>query len=276
LSSTRQANHHRVRPAGESADQPLNRVFEWYTKNVAFFGRPLNQSREGAFPQAQWVTAAEPGTRSLLGTAMGPYRSAEQSLALDLLGCFGTGMLVFADRKFLSRSLARAFLATDARILRRASSSFALRPVKVLPDGTYLAELKSPRRSDGTVITVGSSSTPFTLQQETAPRSPRRCSTLSPICSTPRSTRRWTWRADTRTGDCETVIGHHNTDMGQGQPVLCSSDPKGLLQEMWALFAVYQAICQTADVGAAAIGIPRTHQFPARLASRGRHGRGFP
>jgi hypothetical protein len=30
LSSTRQANHHHIRPAGERAGQPLNRVFERY------------------------------------------------------------------------------------------------------------------------------------------------------------------------------------------------------------------------------------------------------
>ena len=120
-------------------------------ENDAFFGRPSNQSRDGAFPQVRWVAAAESGTGSLLGAAMGPYRTAEQPLALDLLGCFGPGMLVLADRKFLSWSLARAFLATGAHILWRASASFALKPVKVLPDGTYLAELKPPRKSDGPV-----------------------------------------------------------------------------------------------------------------------------
>ena len=123
-------------------------------ENDAFFGRPSNQSRDGAFPQVRWVAAAESGTGSLLGAAMGPYRTAEQPLALDLLGCFGPGMLVLADRKFLSWSLARAFLATGAHILWRASASFTLKPVKALADGTYLAELKPPRKSDGPVLTV--------------------------------------------------------------------------------------------------------------------------
>src|ERR1019366_8156484 len=44
-------------------------------------------------------------------------------LARDLLdqGCFGPGMVVLADRKFLSWALAREFLATGAHILWRAS-----------------------------------------------------------------------------------------------------------------------------------------------------------
>ena len=87
---------------------------------------------------------------------MGPYRDSEQALARDLLetGCFGPGMLVLADRKFLSWALAREFLATGAHILWRASASFTLKPVKVLADGTYLAELKPPRKSDGPPLTV--------------------------------------------------------------------------------------------------------------------------
>jgi hypothetical protein len=79
-------------------------------KNAVFFGRPSNQSRDGAFPQARWVAAAESGTGSLLGAAIGRYTDGKQTLAPDLLGCFGPGMLVLADRQFLSWSVARAVL----------------------------------------------------------------------------------------------------------------------------------------------------------------------
>ena len=123
-------------------------------ENDAFFGRPSNQSRDGAFPQVRWVAAAESGTGSLLGAATGPYRTAEQPLTLDLLHCFGPGLLALADRKFLSWSLARSFLATGAHILWRASASFTLKPVKALADGIYLAELKPPRKRDGPVLMV--------------------------------------------------------------------------------------------------------------------------
>src|SRR5207245_7470407 len=77
--------------------------------NDAFFGRPSNQSRDGAFAQVRWVVAAESGAGSLLGGARGGYRTAEQPLARDLLRgeCFGPGMLVLADRKFLTWALAR-------------------------------------------------------------------------------------------------------------------------------------------------------------------------
>jgi hypothetical protein len=51
--------------------------------------------------------------------------------------------------------------------------------------------------------------------------------------------------------------------MGEGQPVLRSGDPEGVMQEMWALFAVYQAICKIVGIAVNAAGISRT-----RSASR--------
>jgi hypothetical protein len=251
---------------GSTADVPDSEA------NDAFFGRPSNQARDGAFPQARWVVAAESGTGSLLGASIGGYRSSEQVLAADLLKqeCFGSGMLVLADRKFLSWSLARDFLATGARILWRASASFSLKPVKVLADGTYLAELKPPRKGDGPVITIrvieysvrttpesgGTEEVSEVFCLVTDLLDPEEYPALDLACCYPE---RW---------GCETVIGHHKTDMGEGMPVPRSKDPGGVQQEMWALFAVYQALCKIAGIGADAAGIPPARiSFPHALAA---------
>jgi hypothetical protein len=228
-----------------------------------YFGRPSNQTRDGAFAQVRWVAAAESGTGSLMGAALGPYTAGEQTLALALLECFGSGQVVLADRKFLSWSLARDVLATGAHILWRASASFKLTPVKVLEDGTYLAELKPPRKKDGPVITVrvieytvhtapaaggqAESSELFCLVTNLL--DPEQYPALDLACCYPD---RW---------DCETVIGRHKTGMGEGQPVLRSKDPAGVAQEMRALFAVCQALCRLAGIGAHAAGIP-----PSRIS----------
>jgi hypothetical protein len=240
--------------------------------NDEHFGRPSNQSRDGAFAQVRWLAAAESGTGSLLGASIGPYRDSEQALARDLLeqGCFGPVMLVLADRKFLSWALAREFLATGAHILWRASAAFALKPVKVLADGTYLAELKPPRKSDGPPLLVrvieytvhtapedgGGEENSEVFCLVTSLLDPQEYPALDLACCYPA---RW---------GCETVIGHHKTDMGEGQPVLRSRDPAGVEQEMWALFAVYQAICKITGAGAAAAGIPPDKiSFPHALAA---------
>lgn len=231
--------------------------------NVQYFGRPSNATRDGAFAQVRWVAAAESGTGSLLGAAIGPYTAGEQTLTLDLLECFGPGQVVLADRNFLSWSLARDVLATGAHILWRASASFRLRPVKVLQDGTYLAELKPPREKDGPVITVrvieytvhtapasgGQAEASEVFCLVTSLLDPEEYPALDLACCYPD---RW---------GCETVIGRHKTDMGEGQPVLRSKDPAGVAQEMWALFAVYQALCRLAGIGAHAAGIP-----PSRIS----------
>jgi hypothetical protein len=183
--------------------------------NDEYFGRPSNQTRDGAFAQVRWVAAAESGTGSLMGAALGPYTAGEQALARDLLECFGPGQIVLADRKFLSWSLARDVLATGAHILWRASASFKLAPVKVLADGTYLAELKPPRKKDGPAITVrvieysvltapaygGEAEVSEVFCLVTDLLDPEEYPALDLACCYPE---RW---------GCETVIGRHKTDM---------------------------------------------------------------
>jgi hypothetical protein len=124
------------------------------TENDEYFGRPSNATRAGAFPQVRWLVAAESGTGALVGATIGACPVGEQTLARDLLAAFGPGMLVLADRNFLSHTLARDVLATGAHVLWRTSASFALTPTAVLADGSYLAQLHPRRHTDGPRITV--------------------------------------------------------------------------------------------------------------------------
>jgi IS4 transposase len=63
-------------------------------------------------------------------------------------------MLVLFDRGFCSHAFFRDAAATGADVVLRVSASFTLAPTTVLPDGTYLAELKPGARRDGPPITV--------------------------------------------------------------------------------------------------------------------------
>jgi hypothetical protein len=66
----------------------------------------------------------------------------------------------------------------------------------------------------------------------------------------------------------ETVIGHHKTDMGAGMAVLRSKTPETVAQEMWALFAVYQALRALIGVAVDTVGIPPDRiNFPHVLAA---------
>jgi hypothetical protein len=238
-------------------------------ENDEYFGRPSNATRDGAFPQVRWVVAAESGTGALIGATFGAYTVGEQRLARDLLAAFGPGMLVLADRNFLSHTLARDVLASGAHILWRASASFRLTPIAVLPDGTYLAQLHPRRKADGPPITVrvieytvhssspdGAEDTSEVFALVTDLLDIEAYPALDLAGAYPM---RW---------GCETVIGHHKTDMGAGKAVLRSKDPEGVAQEMWALFAVYQAIHTLIGAAVDATGIPPEKiSFPHALAA---------
>jgi hypothetical protein len=252
---------------GSSTDVPDTK------DNDEYFGRPSNATRAGAFPQVRWVVAAESGTGALIGATLGAYTVGEQTLARDLLAAFGPGMLVLADRNFLSHTLVRDVLATGAHIAWRASASFTLTPIRVLADGSYLAQLHPRRRADGPAITVrvveytvhssspdggsdGEEDTSEVFALVTDLLDPEAHPALDLACAYPM---RW---------GAETVIGHHKTDMGAGKAVLRSKDPEGVAQEMWALFAVYQAIHTLIGAAVDATGIPPEKiSFPHALAA---------
>ena len=242
--------------------------------NDEHFGRPSNQARDGAFPQVRWLAAAESGTGSLLGHPLGPYRDSEQALARDLLeqGCFGPGMLVLADRKFLSWALAREFLATRARIPVGAHG------------GLHPQAGESPGRrhlSGGTDAAAQEDGPPLLVRVieytvHTAPEdggdeenSELFCLVTNLLDPGEYPALDLAPSAATRAGgDDETVIGHHKTDMGHGQPVLRSKDPGRRRAGNVGPVRRLPGDLQDHRDGAAAAGIPPdTISFPHALAA---------
>ena len=186
-------------------------------------------------------------------------------------------MLVLADRNFLSHTLARDLLATGAHILWRASASFTLTPTAVLADGSYLAKLHPARKADGPAIIVRVieytvHTSPATRVNSDGDAAAEESSEL--FCLVTDLLDVEAYPALDLAGaypmrwEAETVIGHHKTDMGAGMAVLRSKDPEGVAQEMWALFAVYQAIHTLIGAAVEATGIPPEKiSFPHALAA---------
>ena len=182
-------------------------------------------------------------------------------------------MLVLADRNFLCHTLARDVLATGAHILWRASASFTLAPIEVLADGTYLAVLHPARTADRPPITVRVIE--YTVHTSPAGEGDGDGEDSSEVfCLVTDLLDVEAYPALDLAGaypmrwEAETVIGHHKTDMGEGMPVLRSKDPEGVAQEMWALFAVYQAIHTLIGAAVDATGIPPDQiSFPQALTA---------
>ena len=111
--------------------------------NAEAFGRPASGrgSGEGAYPKLRLVALAECGTHAMFAAAMGANTTGEATLARELAGSLGTGMLVLADRYFCAHPLYSAFAATGADLCWRAKSNASLPVLERLGDGSYRSEL---------------------------------------------------------------------------------------------------------------------------------------
>jgi len=120
-------------------------------ENARHFGRPgVNKGEQAAFPQARVAAVAECGTHAMVDAAVGPYTTAENTLAVELTGRLAPGTLVLADRGFCGFPLWSTAAATGADLLWRAKSTMRPRFVEALSDGSWLAELRpsgNPGRS---------------------------------------------------------------------------------------------------------------------------------
>jgi hypothetical protein len=212
--------------------------------NAEFFGRGSNgTATSNPYPQLRALVLAESGTRVLLGAAYGPSSSGEQTLAQDLLPAIGPGMIVLADRGFASWKLWRAAAATGAHLCWRMSASFTLPVLQVLPDGTYLSELRPPRRKDGAPIRVRVIEYSVISTDENGQETSELfalATTLVDVDTHPAielaQLYHARWQAETGIGDLKTLI------RGGPEVLLRSQTPAMVEQEFWAMLCVYQAI----------------------------------
>ena len=110
-------------------------------ENVAAFGYP---SGGGAFPQVRMVALGEVGTHAVVAVTTGRARAGERELCAALFDRIGPGMVIVADRGFLSYALWGRAAATGADLLWRAKSTTDLPVLEVLADGSYRSVLSDP------------------------------------------------------------------------------------------------------------------------------------
>ncbi len=228
--------------------------------NWGHFGGPpakdaAGKRLQGAFPQARLLALAECGTRALAAAAIGGYATGEKTLARQLLGSVGPGMLVLADRNFAGYELWREAGATGADLLWRIGASFTLPPGEVFADGTYLSVLKPPRelrKAGAPDITVrvieyhladeaGEVTETFTLITTLLDPDAAPARELADLYHA-----RW---------EIETALGSFKSGMKGNGVVLRSKTPDGAEQEIWALLcachAIREMICAAAALARA-------------------------
>lgn len=125
-------------------------------ENDAQFGRPGSGrgNGKGAYPQAQAACLIELGTHAVFDARLEPYRVSENTLIEEMFTALQPGMLALADRGAYSYRRWTQATATGADLLWRVSSPLILRPVEILPDGSYIAEITPPTKSGVTPFRV--------------------------------------------------------------------------------------------------------------------------
>ena len=118
-------------------------------ENEREFGRPGSGRGEGktAYPQIQAACLIELGTHAVFDARMDGYAAAETMLIEEMFPSFRPGMLVLADRNIFSFQRWAKAVATGADLLWRVKSNLVLRPVEMLTDGSYIAEVMPSRKS---------------------------------------------------------------------------------------------------------------------------------
>jgi hypothetical protein len=212
--------------------------------NEAEFGRPGTGRGDGAgaFPQVRLAGLAECGTHALVAAAPGACSTGETTLARDLLGSLGPGMLVLADRGFYSLELWNEARAAGAGLLWRTKAGHVLRPHEQLPDGSWLARLRrfSNYHMRGTDVVVRvidyAVDDPGRLRAE--PRYRLITTILDPGAAPAAELaalypQRW---------EFETALDELKTHQRGPKVVLRSKQPDGVRQEIYGYLCVYYAI----------------------------------
>ena len=214
-------------------------------ENDARFGRPGSARGEGrsAFPQVRLVGLGECGTHAVFAAALGPYSSAEKTLAAGVLPKLQGDMLLLADRGFAGSSCASPRApgrsccgGPPPRSLCRSSS--CLPTARTCP-GCCRAREHACTGPGQARSPCGSWSTP-----STAAGHPLASATASsPRCSTPAGrlpaklaglyAQRW---------EFENALDEIKTHQRGAGLVPRSRSPDGVEQEVWGFLLVHWAI----------------------------------
>ncbi len=213
--------------------------------NAATFGYPTNQHGTGALPQAQAVYLVECGTHAVVDAGFWPYATSERVGGLRLLRAVERGMLLLWDRGFHGYEMAAATRHRQAHFLGRVPNNVALRPIRHLTDGSYLAWLRPGARGPAasrqvapllvrvieyTLDTPGRTGHGHRHRLMTSLLDPVVAPAVELVCT---YHDRW---------EGELVIDEQDTHLRLVQHPLRSQKPVGVVQELYGLLLAHYAI----------------------------------
>ena len=225
--------------------------------NAAAFGRPpSSRGEQAAFPQVRLLAVAECGTHAIIQATIGPLTSGEVTLAPQVFGVLGLGVLLLADRGFAGVGLWRQATATAQRWCGGTKTNAVLPVTQPLADGSYLSQIVAAsdhwhRRDPITVRVVeytlgkdrGRPATPAPYRLVTSILDPRKApaAELAALYH-----QRW---------EFETALDELKTHQRGPGVVLRSRSPDMVTQELWGMLLVHHAIRRLMHQAALAVDV---------------------
>jgi hypothetical protein len=212
-------------------------------ENDREFGRPGSGRGEGktAYPQIQAACLVELGTHAVFDARMDGYAAAETMLTEEMFPSFQPGMLVLADRHIYSSHRWLKAVDTGAELLWRVPSNLVLRPVELLSDGSYIAEVVPPKKSG---------LAPFRLRviECKLPGSDELYRLVTTIMDPLRPPAKELAALYHERWDIEGFLKQIKSVQLNNEKIFRSKSPDGVRQEFWAHLAVhYATMCVQVD-----------------------------
>ena len=210
-------------------------------ENAEFFGRPgVNKGEQAAFPQARVVAVAECGTHAIFDAVVGPYTTAENTLAVGLLEHLEPGVLLLADRGFCGFPLWSRAASSGADLLWRAMGNMKPRYLETLSDGSWLAQL----RPSGNAGRAGEPLTIRVIDYEIddGRRNDEPYRLFTTILDPSEAPAADLAAAYTERWEIEAAFDELKTHQRGARTVLRSKSPELVLQEIWGHLCCHYAI----------------------------------
>jgi len=216
-------------------------------ENAKAFGRLKGPRGPSAYPQIKCIYLEECGPHAVVGALIRPCHASELGPGRVLVKLVGPNTLLLMDRAHCCYETIALARAQGAQILTRAKANLTLKSVRMLSDGTYLAQMspsntKSLRRK-------GSGLEPLLVRviryDAPDPKHPDRRIVHRLVTSLLNETRypamqlvvayheRW---------EIENAIDEVDTHLRAERPILTSKKPAGVVQEIYGILIAHYAV----------------------------------
>lgn len=234
--------------------------------NERAFDRPGGGRAPGAFPQARVLSLCEIGTHVLWRSLIKPCCRSEVPMARHLLRFLQENMLLLWDRNFLSYDLVKQVVDRKAHLLGRVKSNMIFRPIRRLPDGSFLAKLYPSARHrdqdrDGILVRI----IEYTFDDPGRPGSGEKHRLLTTLLSARQHPAKRLIVLYHERWEEEIAIDEIKTHQRE-RPVLRSETPGGVIQEIYGLLLAHYVVRILMCDAAATINVaPRRLSFTDSL-----------